>query len=347
MAKLTTYSKEEISNKIHIRAGEQKLGQTMRFINLSDNWQETLRKDNSKFVIFGVPEDIGIRANFGRPGSASAWKSFLNTFVNIQHNQRCQGNQITILGELDTTLEMDQAQQLDPHNEKDREKLFEMVSQIDDMVTAIVKEIISQNKTPIIIGGGHNNAYGNLKGLSLAKNKSINAINFDAHTDFRPLVEGRHSGNVFSYAMKEGFLDNYFIFGLHEDYLSHTVEESINRNANKVKFNTYEEIAVRRELIFEEQLFLASSHIEDKPFGLEIDLDSIPMMGSSAMTPSGFSTEHLRHFVHYFGQKPNAAYLHICEGAPELLSSKNPNLVGKLITYLVTDFIKSTNHQNV
>jgi formiminoglutamase len=39
----------------------------------------------------------------------------------------------------------------------------------------------------------------------------VNAINFDAHSDFR-ILEGRHSGNGFSYAYEEGFLKKYFIF---------------------------------------------------------------------------------------------------------------------------------------
>jgi formiminoglutamase len=38
----------------------------------------------------------------------------------------------------------------------------------------------------------------------------VNAINFDAHSDFR-ILEGRHSGNGFSYAYEEGFLKKYFI----------------------------------------------------------------------------------------------------------------------------------------
>jgi formiminoglutamase len=36
---------------------------------------------------------------------------------------------------------------------------------------------------------GHNNSYGNIKGSALAKGKPINAINFDAHSDFRILEE--------------------------------------------------------------------------------------------------------------------------------------------------------------
>lgn len=59
------------------------------------------------------------------------------------------------------------------------------------------------------------------------------------------------------------------------------------------------------------------------------------------MTLSGFSVEQLRQFVNYFGKNKNACYLHICEGAPDLGEEKNNHLIGKLIGYLVTDFMKS------
>ena len=61
----------------------------------------------------------------------------------------------------------------------------------------------------------------------------------------------------------------------------------------------------------------------------------------SRETLSGFSVEEVRHFIHFFGKSQNAAYLHICEGAPDLAEEKNNHLIGKLIAYMVTDFIKA------
>ena len=78
------------------------------------------------------------------------------------------------------------------------------MKKIDKEVSHVICNIIKQAKIPIIIGGGHNNSYGNIKGLALSKGKPVNAINFDAHTDFR-IMEGRHSGNGFTYAFEDGF----------------------------------------------------------------------------------------------------------------------------------------------
>jgi len=44
-----------------------------------------------------------------------------------------------------------------------------------------------------------------------------------------------------------------------------------------------------------------------------------------------------------FRKNQNAAYLHICEGAPDLANEKDNHLIGKLIGYLITDFMKANN----
>ena len=72
-----------------------------------------------------------------------------------------------------------------------------------------------------------------------------------------------------------------------------------------------------------------------------MDLDAIPGIYSSAMTLSGFSVQQAREYIHFFGKNKNASYLHICEGAPDLDQTNNNHLTGKLVAYLITDFMKS------
>jgi formiminoglutamase len=290
--------------------------------------------------LFGIPEDIGVRANFGRPGAASAWDSAIRSIANIQHNRFCKGSQLLVLGTIDVAAEMETAKNLDFHNINHRKEFSDLVESIDKEVAHIISIIVRAGKTPIIIGGGHNNAYGNIKGTALAKGKPINAVNFDAHSDFR-ILEGRHSGNGFSYAYEQAFLKKYFIFGLHENYTSKNVLDIIKKIDDRVRYNTYDEIAIRSEKDFETEMEEAFNFIKNDCYGIEIDLDAIPNIASSAMTLSGFSIEELRRFVSYFGCHTNAAYLHICEGAPDLGEDKNNHLIGKLIGYLVTDFIKA------
>jgi formiminoglutamase len=340
MDKIIPFSINDLAKVTNHRSGEIKFGEKMITIPKGVIIIDFLKTCEAQFVLFGIPEDIGVRANFGIPGTALAWKSAIRSIANIQHNRFCKGNQILVLGELDVAEEMEAVKDLDFNIPKDRSQLSQLVEKIDKEVSHIIFNIIKAGKTPIIIGGGHNNAYGNIKGAALAKGRPVNAINFDAHSDFR-ILEGRHSGNGFSYAFEEGFLKKYFIFGLHENYTSKSVLDIIKKIEDRVRYNTYDSIKIRQEKYFRQEMIYALEFINNDFFGIEIDLDALPNIASSAMTMSGFSIEELRQFVSFFANNNNATYLHISEGAPDLGEDKNNDLIGKLIGYLVTDFIKS------
>lgn len=343
--KLTLFTRENLLELTNLRNGEIKLGERVHLIQNPLDWEKELAQNDSRYVLLGIPEDIGVKANFGRTGAAAAWEKFIGTFLNIQHNRFNKGYWVTVLGHLNFATEIEEAKHLNPSIKADRKRLFELVQVIDKEVSHLIAKIVKANKIPIVIGGGHNNAYGNIKGTALAKGKAINAINFDAHTDFRPL-EGRHSGNGFSYAFEEGFLKNYFIFGLHENYTSKGIFSAIKLHADRVKYNTYEQINIRKEKSFTNELLNARKHVDGTFYGIEIDLDAIPQIASSALTPTGFSAEKTRQFLHCFAESPQVAYLHICEGAPDLDYPTNNHVVGKLIAYLVSDFMKSNSNSS-
>ena len=340
MENIIKLTNSDITKYTSQRSGEVKFGERILTVPKNKDIWEFTKECDAEFVLFGIPEDIGVRANFGRAGATSAWESALKSIVNIQHNKFCKGSHLLVLGHLDVTQALEDAEDLDINVPEDRKELSAIIAAIDKEVSHIICNIVAAGKTPIIIGGGHNNAYGNIKGTALAYGKPINVINFDAHTDFR-IMEGRHSGNGFTYAYEEGFLKKYFIFGIHENYTSKGVLESLKKQRERIKYNTYEQIAVRGEKNFSDELGHALGFIEDETFGIEIDLDALPDVASSAMTPSGFSIERVRQFIHYFGRNKKAAYLHLCEGAPTLGNKATQHLTGKLIAFLVTDFMKA------
>lgn len=329
---LKFYNKEKLLTYTNPRKGELKFGQTA----ITVGSLEELKDKPQKYVLLGIPEDIGVRANAGKPGASKAWEAAIASLCNIQNTEYCQTQNVIVLGELDCSQQMQQAATLDKNDAHHVEKLGELVTQIDHLVAQVIEQIIGYEKIPIIIGGGHNNSFGNLKGASKALGRSINCINFDAHTDFRSL-EHRHSGNGFSYASEDGFLDKYFIFGLHRNYTPQAVFDSMAKISDTIQFSFYEDISVKNKKTFTEALQEADGFCTQQPFGLEIDLDAVANMGSSAMTPSGFSLEECRRFLQHFSAKKTCTYIHICEGAPnrELFAG----YVGKAIAYLVSDVI--------
>lgn len=319
MQKIVPYTREEILNFSPIREGEIRLG-------------ETIPTDSSspevKFVILGIPEDTGPQANGGLPGAHHAWDAFLKAFLTIQDNGLIPISTVALLGKIDCSS-------IAKEPNDDVFRLREKTDQLDELVYPVIQQLIEQDKIPIVIGGGHNNSYPLLKGASLALNHSVNCINIDPHADLRAM-EGRHSGNGFSYAFNEGYLNYYHVLGLHENYNSAFILQQFEEHYN-LSYSAFEDYLHGKYTI--EQLAERALRKTAAPVALEIDMDAIAYMPSSAATPSGFSLNDMRYLLHILTQQNNPFYLHIAEGAPE--SPQEQKMTGKAIAYLVSDFIKS------
>jgi len=334
------YTKEDISKITRKRTGEEKIGEKVQAA--SHNWKRDLEKTSAKFIVVGIPEDIGVRANYGRAGASTAFRPALDSFLNQQNNSFLDPTSIFVLGEVFVDDLMEKANELDPKNKSEMQKMRELVSELDERVSELMKFLLTLDKTPIIIGGGHNNSFGNIKGASLALGKKINVINCDPHLDFRPL-EGRHSGNGFSYAYENNFLNKYAVLAMHEQYNNNSSIQKFEENSERLFFNTYESVFVRDELDFKTALKQCIGFLKDQFCGLEIDLDAITNVPSSAKTSSGISPMQARQYIHQSTLNLNVLYFHIAEGAPVLSHIKADNKTGKLIAYLMTDFIKAFN----
>jgi formiminoglutamase len=338
MNNLQIITSETLDNITTKRSGETKFFEDAKYVSNLNDLPSLLADSKVKFVLFGIKEDIGVLANNGQAGAKNTWDPTLKSLLNLQSNEFTNPSNVLILGHLDFTDLYDVLSTVKSDQLQHTYRTY--VEKIDQCVTQLVCTIVKAGKIPILIGGGHNNAYGAIKGSSLALNTKINVLNFDAHTDLRAL-EGRHSGNGFRYAIEEGYLDRYYIFGLHENYTSKEILNYIEASKSNIKFNTFEDLTVRKKSSFKKASKIAMGFISNSKFGIEIDCDAIQNISSSAQTPSGFSVNQTRRFIHYFGSHPNATYLHICEAATSTNDSLTNAQTGKLLSYLITDFLNA------
>ena len=107
---------------------------------------------------------------------------------------------------------------------------------------------------------------------------------------------------------------------------------------------SYEEIFIHERKNFIQAVAHATGFTEDTLTGIELDLDCIENILSSAATPSGISVLHARQFINFAATDAKVAYLHICEGATQMADGRKDELTGKLIAYLVSDFVKAHDH---
>lgn len=306
------YSKDSINSYCSPRDGETRLGET---VNSEIN-------SNTRFAILGICEDIGPQSNLGNPGAKNSFHSFLSKFLNMQSNRFLNGDEIALIGEI---------QQLTSFESVEQGRT--LVNELDELVSQVLQGIFDKGIIPIIIGGGHNNAYPIIKAHYLAKHESLDIINVDPHSDCRK-NEGRHSGNPFSFGIEQGYINDYSVLGLHKAYNSAYLLKYLEEHA--CFFSFYEDY-IMNPVQFEtdiQRVIIRS----DQAIGIELDMDAIQLMPSSAITPSGISLEQARKYIlKMASSKRPTAYLHLPEGAP--ITKQEELIVGKSLAYLVHDFI--------
>jgi len=316
MIEFSIFSKQDLIKHTSLRVGEIKLGEKVKSYDEFSTF-------NGKYVIIGVEESVGPQANLGFSGAEKGFQTFVSRFLNIQSNRFLSGEEVLFYGVFKVftkeTLETKRSQ----------------VSELDGYLISHLIEIYKKDLIPILIGGGHNNAYPMMKAFYLAKQNKINVINCDPHADYR-LLEGRHSGNSFSYAKNEGVLNYYKVIGLHQSYNGEEMLTRLERDG--CEFTFYDDYLLGRSRLSEDVVDFVTKNKEE-PFGVELDLDSIVGMPASAFTYSGISVEDARKYILQLAKEKEVVYLHLPEAAPN--SDREEVIVGKTLAYLVSDFVKS------
>jgi formiminoglutamase len=336
--RLQTFSENHLESILNVRAGEFRFGQKVQLPQ--ENWEKQLSEVD--IVLLGIREDIGVRANLGRPGTSNAFAQALPHLLALQHNDYLNSERVLILGELHFGELMAAAESLNTGHEEDLAHLRQMVSIIDKAVYYFAKKVFDAGKKLIVVGGGHNNCYPLIKALSESAQEGVSVLNFDPHADLRDM-EGRHSGNGFTYAWEEKHLQHYHIFGLAESGNNQAIVSRIENN-EQISCTTMEELIDEGLHRRYDLLQRACNSLPDNSFGLEIDMDVLTHYPASAVNSSGFNGNELRGLVRYCLRNKSARYVHICEAAPDLAnSSAGKSQAANFLARITADVIKTIN----
>ena len=276
----------------------------------------------AKYVLIGVSENVGPQANLGRQGSENAFQAFSKVFFNTQFYPEVPLQNLAFLGQI--------KQMKQP---LDRPEATEMVKELDHFIFDVLMQHLAPHQIPILVGGGHNNALPLMR-WAATKGK-LSVVNIDAHADLRP-TDKRHSGNSFSFALQEGLLENYGVFGLHEAFNNTAIRNQLTHP--QVSHRFFEDyLQGPYQLLDDVMGFVSHQH---HAVGIEIDMDAIAYMPSSAFSPSGWTLDQIRAVILKLGHiRPQIAYLNLTEAAP--LDERDDLIVGKALSYLVRDFVRS------
>lgn len=309
------YTPEILQQWVNLRSGETKLGELIQCF--SPDYDTHPQASSIKYAILGISESVGVKANMGIGGTETSWHSFLVALLNVQVNEFLPSNQLLLMGCIEQAP---------------------TIEALDEEVYRQVSEILRRGWHPIVIGGGHNNAYPLLKALSKHIQKPINCINIDPHADIRS-TEQRHSGNGFSFAIQDKYLERYALVGLHQSYNNDYIIKQLKDTS--VFFPIWwEDIFLEGKYSWVQALQQGIAFIANNHYGVELDLDAIEHTLSSALTPVGISAQQACQALYILSMHHHCSYLHLPEGIKVREDGMQQNTIGKLLCYLVTSYIK-------
>ena len=194
--------------------GVQYWHQQVKFSNLVKPGPEISK---SKIGLLGYTCDEGVKRNNGRIGAAAGPDEIRIELARLAFHKVSQS--ITDFGNL---LCVDR----------------DLVGCQNSLAT-VSERLLDFNIFPIILGGGHDMAYGHFKGIQKGLQKrgvsKIGIINFDAHFDLRPVEKEPNSGTPFNQILTEHPHEvRYFALGIQK--ASNTKELFAIAKQKKVKY---------------------------------------------------------------------------------------------------------------
>lgn len=255
------------------------------------------KPDIAGAALIGFPSDSGVVRNAGRPGAAGAPDQIRGRLKQLTphavhyHRHMHFLKQVFDHGDLSVSgdLKEDQAR-----------------------LSKVTADYLGQGVMPVIIGGGHETAYGHFLGYVEAE-KQVSIVNIDAHTDVRPIREGKpHSGSPFRQALEhESHLcKDYSVFGLSPESVSRDHHLFVSGKGGELRFHHETDL----KSILYHLNSLKTDHIM-----VTMDMDAVSQSaapGVSAPAASGLSPDFWLRLAYRFGQHPKVTSFDLCEVNP-------------------------------
>lgn len=207
----------------------------------------------------------------------------------------------------------------------------------------LVEKVLKSNAFPIIIGGGHDVAYGSMKGIAKAINKSdtLGIVNFDAHFDNRPHKIST-SGTMFR-QIKDDFKTekrdyNHLTIGVQKSSNTTSLFKDIEESG--AKYILARDIKITNS--YHNNQILTDFIRQNKYLYISICCDvfsSAYAPGVSSPQPLGISPEDFMEFFKLLLKSEKVVCLDIAEASPELDNSNTTISLVSLIIYTLVNYL--------
>lgn len=289
----------------------------IRCLSVADFAAQTPKKS---IALLGYASDAGVSRNHGRIG-ASMGPDAIRQQLGKMPNHLSNEIEFLDLGNL-TSPDGD-------------------VESIQEQLANTVELIKKKSVFPIVLGGGHDLAYGHFKGLSrhISEGKTMGILNFDAHFDLRPNTVENNSGTPFYQIAiaqhKEDKPFKYLALGIRKD--ANTKDLYSFAEAQKAFYVQREYFDIH---FLEHVQLRLMQFIEDVDYlYTTIDLDGFSSAfapGVSAASPLGFAPDIVIECLKLILESGKLAGLDVVELNPNFdLDGQTSKLAASLVHYVI------------
>ena len=283
------------------------------------------------FAFIGFCCDVGVERNKGREGTANGPLSIRKELVNLP----CWFTKDVKLFDAGNILCEDCT-----------------LEEAQEELSKAVEKILSLNLFPIVLGGGHEVAFGHYNGilnylLKTDEKPSLGIVNFDAHFDLRPYPNGGTSGTMFRQIAdicKYRELDySYLCIGIQKR--GNTVDLFKTADSLGVKYILAKDVANNSHwnVLDEIDDFISSKDHIYMTICTDV-FSSAFAPGVSAPQPLGLDPERVLKFIKYILKSNKAISFDIAEVSPRFdQDNTTANLASTLIFSVVNTIAKIHN----
>ena len=250
-----------------------------------------------KVHLIGFPSDEGVKINGGRPGACKAPRLIFEELIKLTPHPVHFDRHIKLLERTEGLTLLECSDDLPA----DQENLGKSTA-----------SSISDQVLPVILGGGHETAFGHFLGY-VNSDLPVNIVNIDAHTDVRDFKNGKaHSGSPFRQAVEHqsGLCKSYNVYGLNPSSVSVDHLAYVRNQGDAVFDQSFSAEAVLNRInLFDERSIM-----------ITMDMDAVKQAdapGVSAPNALGIKKEDWLQLAYGFGKHPKVTSFDLSEVNPE------------------------------